>query len=270
MKIDILISTYNAGIYNVESLLLDPDKDINYIVSHQITDSKIDISKCVFLHRPDVKYSQLNHKGLSKNRNNTFHLSEGDICFIADDDVSYNLSTIKKVAQKFKENPDLDIFVGKIKTYEGEPEYKKYFDREKVLGWRDIGRVSSIEMVVRRDSIIEKGIKFDTKFGLGSSQYPKGEEAIFLSDCLKKKLKIMFFPEYIVKHPKESSGSSVAYDERESEYMGALNYRIFKNMAFFSSIFFCFKHYARYRQYLSPFEYLLFFRKGIKKMKQAD
>lgn len=269
MKIDILISTYNLGINKIKNLLMEPNRDINYIISHQITDPSIDLSACDFLNRPDVKYSQLHQKGLSINRNNALDKAEGDICFIADDDVVYELSSIIEVAKKFSEDPNLDVYVGKIRTYEGEPEYKKYGERKKVLGWRDIGSVSSIEMVVKRDAIIRNHIKFDDRFGLGSSHYPKGEEAIFLSDCLKNKLRIVFFPEYIVKHPKESSASSVAYDNKESEYMGALSYRIFKNKAFLASFLFCFKHYSRYRKYISPFEFLETFYKGINRMKKT-
>lgn len=270
MKIDILISTYNNGIYRIKDLLLSPDPDINYIISHQITDSDLDISSCNFLCRSDVRYYQLFDKGISRNRNNTVINASGDICFIADDDVKYDIAKIKSVAQKFQTNPDIDVFVGKIETYENEPAYKNYSSHEKYIGWMDIGSVSSIEMVIKRDSIVKNGIKFDERFGLGSSLYKKGEEAIFLSDCLKKKLKIKYFPQYIVKHPKESSASSVVYDKKETEYMGALNYRIFRNKAFLTAPLFSLKHYKRYKNYLSLIEYFKYFDMGIKNMKQNE
>ncbi|MDE6649571.1 MAG: glycosyltransferase [Muribaculaceae bacterium] len=263
MKIEFLICTYNEGIYKIENLIMEENKDIRYLISHQITKSNLNISDCDFLKRKDIEYYSLYNKGVSKNRNNLLSKASGDICFISDDDVVYDMSNIRAVIKAFSENPDLDIYVGKIETYKGEPEYKEYSHKHKKLKLKDIGSVSSIEMVLRRSSFENSGVIFDERFGLGGKLYPKGEEAIFLSDCLKQGLKIEYFPQYIVKHPKESSASSVAYDAKETEYMGALSARIFKKIAILAGIAFSIKHFNRYKNYFSPIKYLHYFKKGI-------
>jgi hypothetical protein len=59
-------------------------------------------------------------------------------------------------------------------------------------------KVSSIEIFVPK-SVIDKNIKFDEKFGLGTN-FPSGEENIFLFDLLENKFEIIYYPDVIVYH----------------------------------------------------------------------
>lgn len=267
MKIDILICTYNEGIKRIKDLILPQQEDISYKISHQVTRS-IEMDDCEFLSRSDIEYCVIKSRGLSKNRNNVLRMASGDICFIADDDVKYDLDNIRVVARTFSENPLMDLYIGKIKTYDDEPEYKKYSPNKKRMRWKDIFSVSSIEIVFKREAIIKKGITFDVRFGLGGDLYTRGEEGVFLSDCLKNNLRIIYFPQYIVKHPKESSTSGILYDVKEVEYRGGVCKRIFNKFAFMTGMYFCIRHYQRYKTYLSPLEYMRYFYRGIKKYKK--
>lgn len=54
-------------------------------------------------------------------------------------------------------------------------------------------KLSSVEVAFRLDSIKKNGICFNEYFGAGSRFY-MGEENIFLFDCLKRGLKILYVP----------------------------------------------------------------------------
>lgn len=267
MKIDILICTYNEGINRVETILLPSHIDIRYKISHQLSNEKYSIIPTSLSSREDVTVSQIRSIGLSKNRNNCISIAEEDICLIADDDVRYEMHDILLLLEKFKKHPEIDLIAGKIKTYEGEGPYKKYSDYKHKISISKIGGISSIEIAFRRERIVKNKLNFDTRFGLGGELFKKGEEAAFLSDCLKCNLKIRYFPIYIVKHHQESSGTSVIYDEAEAMYMGALSWRIFKNLSYPMSLIFMIKHWSRYRKKISPRNYLSSFIKGVKYIK---
>lgn len=267
MKIDILICTYNDGIKNIANLLMPPHPDISYKISHQVKDYEFDYGSLSFLGRKDIVYNQINSVGLSKNRNNVMRMATGDICFIADDDVRYEIDDIISISKEFENNPDLDIYVGKIRTYPNEPEYKLYATTKHKCGISDIGHISSIEIIFRNKSIKANNISFDENFGLKGNLFNKGEEAIFLSDCLRKKLNIIYFPIYIVKHPFISSTRKIQYNENEAQYFGSLNYRLFGSKAYITSFIFAFKHFKRYSPHISIFDFFKGYFKGIRLLK---
>ena len=54
-------------------------------------------------------------------------------------------------------------------------------------------KISSIKISFKLESISKKNIKFNERLGSGSEFY-LGEESVFLSDCLKKGLNIIYVP----------------------------------------------------------------------------
>lgn len=266
MVVDILICTLNEGVYDVDKVLLPYHESIRYKVSHQISDLKL-YPIPDELKRKDVEVCQICGVGLSFNRNNAISMAEGDVCVIADDDVRYCLNDIEKLIEIFSENQNLDVFVGKIRTYEGEPQYKNYRTRIRNISWLNIGSISSVEIAFRKESLINKNIFFDTNFGLKGSLYSKGEEAVFLSDCLRKNLKVVYFPVYIVKHHYYSSGKKSVYNREDAEYWGALSYRIFGALANVVMFILMIKQHSLFRHTISCAQYISSFRKGMKKIK---
>lgn len=261
MTVDILICTYNDGIKRVQNIILPYREDISYKISHQITDPEYKTIPSD-LNRSDIIISQLESKGLSKNRNNVLSMATGDLCFIADDDVEYTYEYIDCVINYFKKHNDVDILIGKIKT-EG-CEYKQYKKNAHKISWINIGSVSSIEIVFNRKCIIDSKIQFDHNFGLGGNLYNRGEEAIFMSDCLKSKLNIYYIPCYIVEHPYESTGKKIIFNAKEARYWGSLFYRIFHNFSYLLFIPLVVKLYPRLKNNLTISQFILNYLKGIK------
>lgn len=264
MTVDILICTYNEGIQNISKILLPPIDNLFYKISFQVTNETYNKIPDVLLDRSDVYVSVIYSKGLSNNRNNAISISSSDICFVADDDVNYTKEYIENVVRIFKQDESLDVFVGKIQTPEGDHEYKKYRKNIFKISYRNISKISSIEVVFKRKAIIENDILFDSDFGLGGNLFAQGEEGIFLGDCLKKGLVIRYYPYYIVEHPFVSSGKKVNYDKRYIMYWGAYCKRAYglwwgRILIIPLSI----KQYSNYRDKIGYFEYLRFFAMGL-------
>lgn len=171
----------------------------------------------------DFEFISFNERGLSKSRNRAIEHSKADVALIADDDVLFSEDIEKKIEAGFAEFPDADILTFKINTPTGEP-YKNYANNPFKHDRSSIYKVSSVEMVVKLSKLKEAGLKFDERFGLGTT-FPSGEEMIFLNDALNKGLNIYFIPEYIVSHPLESSGKIL--DDRYFRSKGALIRRLY-------------------------------------------
>ena len=211
-KINILISTIDSGLKQLDQVILEPRKDVRYIVSHQFTDERF---KTIppFLNRSDIRVSQIPGKGVTKSRNNAIRLADGDIGLFADDDVSYKPSYFDTLKRVFEENGDVDVALFKVKTGQGEPEYKNY--KNEVATIKNAPSVGTVEIGFRINRVKENNIYFDERFGAGRPLLIGSDERLFVQDCIDAGLNVKFFPEYIVNHPYESTVKKLPkYDKR--------------------------------------------------------
>lgn len=203
--IDVLISTFGDRIGGVLRIPLPYRDGINYIITHQ-NPTPLSNEVLNFIEsRCDVFYFTLNGKGLSKNRNNSIHKSRSKYIYFCDDDVVLSECIFDVIISSFQKY-DVDAISFKVRTHELKPfkNYKKKVFKHTILS---VLKISSIELVCKRSSIIDSKILFDEEFGLGS-KYVASEENIFVSDLVKSGMVVFFVPESIVYHPAESSGKN--------------------------------------------------------------
>ncbi len=206
MKVNILISSCDEGIERACNVLLPERNDVSYKISQQYTSERYRYIPDE-LKRSDVEVSFLEGRGLSRNRNNSIRMADGDIAIIADDDVTYRDSDIDTVINVYVDNPSLDIACFRIRTSDGDPEYKNYPNDIALIKRAGQLNISSVEMTFRVASIRNKGLLFDERFGIGSKYLAGGEEFVFLTHALRKGLTAKYFPYYIVQHPYMSTGN---------------------------------------------------------------
>lgn len=229
MVIQKIISTMNKK--SIEELNLE-EKNLhtNILVINQTDNNE----KLVFNNIKMINYNEL---GLSKSRNRCIENLDGDICIITDDDVSFVDEYEEIIINAFEKNKDADIITFQTKTPEG-----KYFKKYKSEGFwhnkRSLLKVASIEIAMKVDSIKKARVYYDEDFGLGA-KYVSGEENIFLTDCLKKGLKIKYEPKVINIHEEESSGDIL--DAKAIYSKGALFYRLFGWKCFILNLVFIIK-----------------------------
>jgi len=212
---------------------------------------------------PPAPYLVINqispNKGLSKSRNQAIEQNSSDIALISDDDLEYKEDIEKIILEAFTNNSNADIITFQVQTPDGLA-YKQYKPNSFWHTQKSIMSVSSVEIAFKKASIEKGSLRFDEKFGLGSD-FPTGEEIIFLSDALKMGLKILYIPIPIVVHPQESSGKN--YDNPKLiEAKGAMFYRLFSFLGYGASWLFTLKKYKS-----SPYSKMQFFalmHKGIR------
>lgn len=141
----------------------------------------------------NIKMLSYNERGLSKSRNKAIANSNADICLIADDDVVYYDGFKEKILEAYNNYPEYDIITFAVPATNQE-RVKKYYTVKKKMGYIRAMKIASFEISFKRRSIVENNIKFREKFGAGSSYPAVGEDSIFIFDCLKKGLKILFLP----------------------------------------------------------------------------
>lgn len=191
MKIQVLCST----MYGVQPLFTKKGMLPNELVV---------VNQCLTEEHKVDGFKNYFETGLSKSRNRCIENASADICLLSDNDVYFDTETLNIVERSFVKYPEADILTFKVETPDGES-FKNYKDEFFWHSKLSLAKVSSVEVAFRREAIVNKNIKFDENFGLGS-KFATSEEYIFLSDALNCGLKIGFVPEVIVYHPKESSG----------------------------------------------------------------
>lgn len=201
--------------------------------------------------------------GLSKSRNLAIKNAQSKYCCISDNDVYYVGNYEELIRNSFSKYPHADVLLFQIKD-ENDVPYKKYENKVYKVGFFDVLKFSSIEIVFKRKSIIDKNIFFDERFGLGSL-YKCGEENIFLLDCLKSNLNIYSINIPLVIHPLESSGKII--DDLYFYNRGAVFTRLYGfSFAFLIFIIFCFKKTKNYKYLFHNF--LLMIKGSVKFMEE--
>ncbi len=127
-------------------------------------------------------------RGLSKSRNMALRNASGDICLICDDDEILDNDYSEKIEQAYKENPSADVIAFQIQDAG-----KKYPNKKKRIRYIGALKLASWQLTFRRKSIIDNNIRFDETLGSGVSK-AGGEENMFIYDCLRKGLKVIFVP----------------------------------------------------------------------------
>lgn len=228
MKIEVLISTMNRK--SINDLELEKKNILeNCIIINQITNNELEIIN-EELEEKNIKMISYREKGLSKSRNRALENSTADIIILTDDDISFLENSLLKIKDAFRENQDADILTFKFEK-DDSSKNKKYKKNVFIHNYKTIRKISSVEIAIRRESIIKKNIRYDENFGLGA-RYISGEENIFLKDCLDKGLKLKYIPTLIAKHPNESESTPYNWTESYMESKGPLAYRLYGTLGY--------------------------------------
>lgn len=223
MKVEVLVATMHQ-------------KDHNLVEKMNIQTNAVVINQCdkdsyeEFEHNGNrIKFISNTQRGLSRSRNLALEKATEDVCIIADDDVVYEDEYEKMVKQAYEELPEADIIVFDI-AYENEPNKSGKFGKDKFqMGYRRALQVNSVRITFKLNAIKDKNIRFNTLFGAGSI-YNHGEENIFIKECIKKGLKIYYYPESIAILTSGDSTWFKGYDKKYFFDIGAIYYELFNNL----------------------------------------
>ena len=252
-------------------------KDESYVDSLNITGDAVVINQCDryderVCHRTSIKgneqtitYIETRERGLSRSRNMAIGRAEADICILCDNDVEYLPDYETRIMDGFARHPDADLIVFYIKRKEKPvPNFK----RSKRMRHISVLKIFSPEIAFKRKSI--EGLHFDERFGAGSGKYIRGEENIFLYDCLKKGLKIYYEPVMIAELREVESTWFRGYDKDFFISRGA-NYAAMTRWCSYILIWqYALRKGDLYRGTMSFFEVLKYMLKGRREFLRED
>ena len=104
------------------------------------------------------------------------------------------------------------------------------------------GRFGAVRISCKRKSILKNAICFNTMFG-GGCEFSAGEDNMFLRDCLKKGLKIIAVPDYILhlKNDRESTWFH-GYTDKFFFDLGASYFVLYGKFGLFFAVIQLFRH----------------------------
>lgn len=159
----------------------------------------------------NVLWINTTERGLSKSRNLALSKATADICLLVDDDEELNPEGIAQIEDEFKKYKDASIIRFQVRGIE--KPFKKYSEKRKKLGYLSAMKISSVEVAIRRKNIIENNIRFDELVGAGT-EFPCGEENVFVNQCLLKGLKVYYVPVCIANLHIGNSSWFFGHDEK--------------------------------------------------------
>lgn len=218
-KVQVLIATMNQTDH---SLLEKMNISSDVIIGNQCKMNNVEYFEFKGF---NASIYSFNEKGVGLNRNNTLMRATGDICLFADDDMRYVDNYSEIVCEAFDKFPDADIII--FNLIEKNPT-RYVIKKEEKVGYFNYLRYGTARIAVRMDKIREQGIFFHLCFG-GGTEHSHGEDNIFLTDCLKKGLKIYAVPEYIAELTEERESTwNNGYDDKYFIDQGCLYKQISK------------------------------------------
>lgn len=221
MKLEVLISTMN---------LKNIDENIELMKKMNVKTNSLTINQIT---KPEIrKFDKFNvknkiiskkEKGLSRSRNLAIKSAETDICILADDDVIYKNGYEKIIEKEYEKDKKSDIICFWVESDNNRRKIKRMYTSR--IGKIRAMRVRSVQITFRRDSILKNNIKFDENFGAGT-YYDRGEEIIFLRECIEKGLKVKFVNKKIADVSQKKSTWFKGYNEIFFKKQGVIFYRM--------------------------------------------
>lgn len=217
LTLDVAVSTLGAdGILRTAEMSLPRVDGVRYVISWQTDGVEIPVPDALV--RDDVRIHRLDGRGLSRNRNNALEHTDADIVLIADDDLKYTGDQIRSLIDTFAAHKDLDFASFRFDGANNKRYPDTEFDLSEPLpkGYN----ASAIELAMTR-RVIDSGVRYDTRFGLGTS-LAAGEDELMLQTLRLKGFKGRFFPLTITRHEGLSTGFRQITDPRVARAMGAI------------------------------------------------
>lgn len=150
--------------------------------------------------------------GVGNSRNLAVSKSRGEILLFSDEDMVYDEGYQQKIAEQFCALKDADMILFNVKSLN---EQRPLAETQTVrrVHWINCFRYGAVQMAVKRDFIINSGLRFSARFGPGA-EYGAGEDSLFISDALKHGGRIYAVPVRIGTARQEKSSWFEGYNEK--------------------------------------------------------
>lgn len=199
-------------------------------------------------------------RGVGVNRNLALLYARGEICLLADDDITYDDDIEERILAEFNAHPDADIMVFHLNSDDPIRQSLKY---TKTQRWSKIKgcRWGATRIAFRLNSVKKANLWFSTLFG-GGCMFASGEDSLWLNEAKKHGLVFYVSKETIGKVSFKTSTWFTGFDEKMFYGKGALCAQ--KSPKF--AIFWVYYYLWRYRKHkgISNKDRLIWMNNGIR------
>lgn len=210
----VLVCTIDDGILRVPQVLLPAEDGVRYVVSWQQTTPAATAAPGALM-RDDVTLTTLSGRGLCRNRNHAMEVAMSqladpleDVVFVlADDDERVDAEAFAKIRALYGNHPRLDGALMRMRSSADGTYFKAYPPKMVRYGQHPRSYYpASVEMTFR-SRVWAMGVRFDERFGLGSAELCAGEEDVWLTDMLRRGLRVYVVPEDLCSTNPVTTGS---------------------------------------------------------------
>lgn len=189
MTLQVLVSTMNQ----TDHSLLDKMRiDSDAIVVNQC--DRYAVEKFEYKGH-EILWISTNERGVGLSRNTALMRATADIILIADEDVVYEDGYAQKIIDAYETHPKADLILVGLDVVYGDQVVSKNKTEHRVRLFNAL-RYGAVHFSCKRERIWDKNIYFSLLFG-GGARYSCGEDTIFLTDALKRGLKVWNVPVHV-------------------------------------------------------------------------
>lgn len=187
-----------------------------------------------------------------------------DICLFADDDVVYVENYDQIIIETFKNNPKADMIIFNVPS--SNPDRPSYTIRKHSrVKWFNCLKYGTFRIAIRRGKSKSANIYFSLLFG-GGAKYSSGEDSLFISDFIKKGLKIYANPAVIGHVNHKDSTWFEGFTDKYFFDKGVLYSCLSKGWAKILCLQFAIRHYKAYQNEKTMMESLKLMFKGTREL----
>ncbi|MDE6016365.1 MAG: glycosyltransferase family 2 protein [Acetatifactor sp.] len=222
MRVEVLASVMNQDMAALaEQMQLDSDA----VIINQC--DRLDCAEMDYRgHR--VRFFSFPQRGIGRSRNAAIERADGDICLFSDEDIVYEAGYAEAIREEFARNPQADMILFNIEVEEFRRTY--HIEERKRVHWFNCGRYGAVSFAVKRDSLLESGVRFSLLFG-GGARFSNGEDSLFLKEFMGKGYGVYTAPVTIGREEAGESTWFSGYNEKFFYDRGVLYHYLYGVMA---------------------------------------
>ncbi len=178
-----------------------------------------------------IKALSMDEKGVGLSRTTALQRASADVVLFSDEDIVYEPDYEKKVLEQFELHPEIDMILFNVRVCDERRTY--WTENEHRVHLWNCGRYPAYSIAVRTRRLHEVGLTYHLWFG-GGALFSNGEDSLFLSDALKKGMKLLAVPVCIGEEVEREDGSSTwfnGYDEKFFYDRGVLYHYLYGALA---------------------------------------
>lgn len=201
-------------------------------------------------------------RGVGLSRNSALMRASADIVLFSDEDVSYVENYKKIIGDSFMENPNADVLIFNVpSTNPNRPSH--IVNRRSRVRIYNCLKYGAVNIAIRTTKVRKANIYFSLLFG-GGAKYSAGEDSLFISDCIKRGLKVYTVPKTIGYVSQEESSWFEGYTDKYFIDKGIFFSFFAKRWAGLLCLQFAIRHKSTFRNDKSIYEAVKLMFKGIK------